>query len=405
MKIIEAETVGMSSERLNHIDAYLERETADGRMPGIVAVAQRSGKVVYHGVHGLADIEAKKPIQADSLFRIYSMTKPIVSVALMTLHDEGRFQLQDPVAKYIPEIANMQVFSHISRGVAKYVPQDLPMTVFHLLTHMSGLVYGGENHHVDRIYLNANPDVRDPRRDITLEDMAKRLGDLPLKFQPGSNWQYSIATDVCGYLIQVISGMPLADFLEERIFKPLGMVDTGFDVPAEKVDRLAQIYRSEGLYDPKPVPPEHLGIGDVTTPTVNPSGGGGLVSTASDYLNFATMLINGGTYEGTRIIGPKTLQRMTTNSVPMAYLPLDLGIERYGYGFGLGFRVMIDVGQANGSSSIGEYGWSGYANTHLVVDPQEDLVTVMMTQYIPSESHAPRSIFPNLVYQAIDELG
>lgn len=250
MNLVEAEKVGMSSERLRRIDVYLEREVADNRLPGIVAVAQRRGKVVYHGVYGMADIEAKQPMQADTLFRIYSMTKPIVSVALMILHEEGYFQLHDPVAKYIPEIANMKVFSHISNSIAHYVPQDLPMTLFHLLTHMSGFTYGSDlDHPVDRLHREAHDKDEIFRRDMTLEAMVERFTQLPLKFQPGTNWNYGVSTDVLGYLIQVIANMPLADFLQERIFSPLGMDDTSFHVVPEKVNRLAQIYTSKTLYN------------------------------------------------------------------------------------------------------------------------------------------------------------
>ena len=198
--------------------------------------------------------------------------------------------------------------------------------------------------------------------------------------------------------------MPLADFLKRRIFAPLGMTDTDFHVPPEKAHRLAQIYRSDAIYDPQFIAPDQVANGDVRVPTLCPSGGGGLVSSTTDYLRFATMLINGGELDGARIVSPMTIRRMTTNAVPMSRLPLRIGIERYGYGFGLGFRVMLDEGVANGYSSPGEYGWSGAANTHVVTDPKQELITLMMTQHWSEQSHPPRSIFPNLVYQAIDDL-
>ena len=207
-----------------------------------------------------------------------------------------------------------------------------------------------------------------------------------------------------GYLLQVIADMPLADFLKERIFAPLGMNDTDFYLPPEKAHRLAAIYQSPSHYGPILIEPDRVANGDVRVPTSCPSGGGGLVSTMADYLQFASMLLNGGELDGVRIIGPMAIKRMTTNALPQSMMPLRIGLERYGYGFGLGFRVITDLGHANGYSSLGEYGWSGTANTHLVIDPQEELITLMMTQMWSLEPHRPRSIFPNIVYQAIDEL-
>ena len=406
MVIHSPEDVGMSGARLQAAGAYLDRAVADSRLPGIIALVQRRGKVIHHSLHGMMDIAAQRPMPADALFRIYSMTKPIVSVALMMLHDEGRFQLHDQVAKYIPAIGSMKVFSHLSDSVPQYVPQDPPMTIFHLLTHMAGLTYGGDAWHpVDLLYRKAADSQEIFRRDMSLEEMIARLAKLPLKFQPGSNWNYGVSTDVLGYLVEVIGGIPLADFLKERIFEPLAMVDTDFYVPPEKAARLATIYVSDALYDPAPADPDSISNGDVTVPTHCPSGGGGLVSSTADYLRFASMLLKGGELDGRRIISPMTIKRMTANSVPTDCLPLKIGIERYGYGFGLGFRVMMDIGRANGYSSVGEYGWSGAANTHLVIDPQQDLIILMMTQYWPAEPYPPRSIFPNLVYQAIDDLG
>ena len=213
-----------------------------------------------------------------------------------------------------------------------------------------------------------------------------------------------MSVDVLGYLIQVIADMPLRDFFKRRIFTPLGMLDTDFHVPQEKARRLAQIYGSAATYDPQLIADYRVANGDVRESTLCPSGGGGLVSLTSDYLRFATMLIKGGELNGARIMSPMTVRRMTTNTAPRACFLLRIGIERYGYGFGLGFRVMLDPGRANGYSSLGEYGWSGAANTHVVIDPREELITLMMTQMWSFEPHRPRSIFPNLVYQAIDDL-
>ena len=239
---------------------------------------------------------------------------------------------------------------------------------------------------------------------MALADLIEYLAELPLRFQPGSDWNYGVSTDVLGCLVQVIADMPLADFLKERIFTPLGMDDTAFHVPPEKVQRLAAVYGEDESGAPRLLSTYETGIGDVRVPTTCPSGGGGLVSSTADYLRFASMLLNGGELDGVRLVSPMTIKRMTSNAIPLDRLPLRIGIERYGYGFGLGFRVMVDVGRANGYSSYGEYGWSGAASTHVVIDPREDLITLMMTQMWTPEPHRPRAIFPNLVYQAIDQL-
>ena len=405
MNVYPAEDVGMSSARLGRINDYLEREIAEKKLPGMIVAAQRRGKVIHYSTQGLMDIEAGRPMEADALFRIYSMTKPIISLAIMMLHDEGRLQLHDPVAKYIPGIGKMKVFSHVSDRAPQFVGQDPPMTVFHLLTHMSGFPSGNDPFHLaDRLFQESSESHGFYHRDMSLERLIDHFCDLPLKFQPGGGWNYGVSTDVLGYLLQVIADMPLADFLKRKIFAPLGMIDTAFHVPQEKVQRLAQIYNSDGACDPQLIAPEDVALGDVRKPTRCPSGSGGLVSSTSDYLRFANMLINGGELDGARIVSPMTIKRMTANAVPRAYLPLKAGVERYGYGFGLGFRVMLDLGQANGYSSLGEYGWAGAAATYFVIDPREELVILLMTQNWSAQPYPPRSIVPNLVYQAIDDL-
>ena len=404
MKVHQAEEVGMSGERLARIDRYLAGEVANDRLPGIIALAQRRGKVIHHSIHGKMDIAADRPMQGDTLFRIYSMTKPIVSLALMMLHDEGKLQLHDKVSRYILSFAKTRVFSHVSESQLQLLDQDPPMTIFHLLTHTSGLTYGGDAWHpADKLFRESGEEHGFFRRDMPLAQLVEHFAELPLSFQPGSSWQYSVATDVLGYLVEVISGMPLADFLKERIFAPLGMVDTDFCAPPEKAARLAAIYGSPTNVDPQLIDPNEVANGDVRLPTTCPSGGGGLVSSTGDYLRFASMLLNGGELDGVRLVSPMTIKRMATNAVPREMLPLRIGVERYGYGFGLGFRVMVDYGRANGYSSPGEFGWAGAASTYFVIDPQEDLLILMMTQMWGAEPHRPRSIFPNLVYQAIDE--
>jgi CubicO group peptidase (beta-lactamase class C family) len=240
------------------------------------------------------------------------------------------------------------------------------------------------------------------RGEQSLEETIDILAGLPLLFQPGTQWRYSLSTDVLGYLVQVIADQPLDEFLKEHLFKPLGMVDTGFHVPAQKVGRLAQVYASPELYDPKPIAPEQVGlIGDVTTPTRCPSGGGGLVSTLADYLAFSNMLLNRGSYDGTRIISRKTLDWMTANHVPAHLMPIGNGPDKMDHGFGLGFRILTDLGKARSLRSVGEFGWGGAAQTYFWIDPAEEMIGLMMTQHMPVAPYPVQERFRTLAYAAI----
>lgn len=401
MKIDAPESVGMSSERLDRIAPIMEAFVKDNRLPGILTLVQRYDKIVHVGKYGLMDIEASKPIQEDALFRIYSMTKPIVSVALMMLLEEGRISLKDPVSKFIPAFAKTKVYAGSGSLGLKLVAQDPEMTLHHLLTHTSGLSYGWFfDHPVEELYRQLAPSVF--HRDNTLKDSVEKLAELPLLFQPGTEWHYSLAVDVIGHVIEVVADTPLADFLEQRIFKPLGMVDTAFSVPAEKTDRLAQIYGSKTLYEPFPIPPKDVGmIGDVITPTLCPCGGAGLISTAADYLAFCTCLLHGGHYEGGVLISRKTLDWMTADHIPASLKPLRNGPEVFDHGFGLGFRVTTSLGERRTLSSVGEYGWGGAANTYFWIDPAEQFIGVMMTQHMPLQDYPVQDRFRNLAYQAI----
>jgi CubicO group peptidase (beta-lactamase class C family) len=403
MQIHQPEEYGMSSECLERINKYMEREIGDNRLPGVLTLVQRRGKVVHHSMHGLMDIEAEKPMQEETLFRIYSMTKPIASIALMMLHEEGYFLLHEPIAKYIPAFAETKVFSHHTVMGPKFVEQDPPITIFHLLTHTAGLSYGFLfDHPLEEMYREMEEKGEIFQHSQTLQSSIERIAQVPLLFQPGTQWRYSYATDVIGYLVEVISGVAFADFLQERIFEPLAMVDTAFHVEEDKLERLMQIYTSEALYNPTIVENTPL-VSDVAIPTQSPSGGGGLISSTADYLRFCNMLLNGGELDGVRLISPKTLERMTTNAIPTSHFPLAIGTELYGYGFGLGFRVMMDLGHANGLGSVGEYGWAGIAKTFFMIDPKEELIAMMMTQYLPAADYPLRTMFPSLVYQAIVE--
>ena len=340
-------------------------------------------------------------MQEDALFRIYSMTKPIVSVALMTLYEAGRFSLNDPVSKFVPAFAKTKVYTGESPLGLTLVDQNPAMTLHHLLTHTSGLSYGWFfDSPIEQFYRTLVPKLY--RRDQTLEEVVSQLAELPLLFQPGTQWRYSFATDVLGYVVQVIADMPLADFLQERIFSPLGMTDTAFVVPPQKLHRLAQLYRSEKLYDPVALQPEEVGLlRDVTVPTQCPSGGGGLISSLGDYLAFCTCLINNGRYSGGQLLSRKTIAWMTADHIPAHLKPLKMGAEQLDFGFGLGFKVVTSLGEARSLTSVGEYGWGGAAKTNFWIDPAEKLIGLMMTQHMPLEPYPVQERFRNLTYQAI----
>ena len=402
MEIHDPQVVGMDAKRLERIAPIMEGFVRNNQLPGIMTLVQRHGKVVHLGKFGLMDIEAGKPMQEDALFRIYSMTKPIISVAIMMLFEEGKLSLNDPVSKFIPAFKQTKVFAGAEVLGLKLVDQNPEMTVHHLLTHTAGLSYGWFfDSPVEDLYRAAFQRAK-PDRTQLLSESVERLAELPLLFQPGTCWRYSMAVDVLGLIIQVVANQPLADFLEERIFQPLGMVDTAFSVPAGKVSRLAQIYTSQALYDPIPCKPEEVwGLGDVTTPTTIPSGGGGLISTLSDYLAFCSCLLNQGNYDGARLISRKTLAWMTANHMPPSLMPIKAGPDTLDHGFGLGFRVTTSLGERRELSSVGEYGWGGAAQTYFWIDPAEEFIGLMMTQHLPLAPYPVQERFRNLAYQAI----
>lgn len=397
MQTVRAEDAGMSSQRLQRIGPAMDNFVKDNRLPGVMTLLQRHGKIVHFGTAGMANIEASQPIQENNIFRIYSMTKPIVSVAAMMLVEEGRFRLNEPVANFIPAFANTKVYAGSGALGPHLVDQQPLMTVHHLLTHTSGLSYGWFfDSPVEDLYRKVIPELF--LRDRPLQDVIERLAAIPLLFQPGTKWRYSYATDVLGYLVETVAEMPLADFLAQRIFEPLGMLDTGFHVPADKASRLAELYTSKALYDPYPIPAESAPLlGDVTVPTRCPSSGAGLTSTLADYLKFCNCLLN----NGSPLISRKTLAWMTANHIPNALMPLMIGANELDHGFGLGFRVATDLGKARALTSVGEFGWAGAAQTYFWIDPAEDFIGLMMTQHMPLEQYPVQQIFRNLAYQAI----
>jgi len=384
---------GFSAERLERINIGMQRYIDQKLIAGIVTLVARHGRVVHFERFGMQDIEAHRPMELDTIFRIYSMTKPITSVALMMLYEHGLFHLNDPVSKFIPEFKKAKVF------VTEGEPADLTreIAIRDLLTHTAGLSYGDqEDFPVDELYGQADLFSAD----IALEEMIQRLTDLPLVHQPGEVWRYSVATDVIGYVVEVISDMPLADFLDEKILQPLGMKDTAFFVPSAKMERFATIYgqTEKGTLEILDV----ATAGDYSETVRLHSGGHGLVSTAADYQRFAQMVLNRGELDGVRLLGPKTVKLMTTNHLPPALLPIAMGEEQMpGFGFGLGFSVLIDAAQAGIMASVGTHGWGGWASTMFWIDAQEQLIGILMLQYIPSGTHPIREDFRTLVYQAL----
>jgi CubicO group peptidase (beta-lactamase class C family) len=401
MKIHSPKDVGMSTKRLARISTVMEQFVENNRLPGILTLVQRKGQVVHLGQYGMMDIKAGKPMQEDGLFRIYSMTKPIVSVALMMLFEEGRLSLKDLVAKYVPAFGKTKVYAGSTPLGLRLADQSPAMTLHHLLTHTAGLSYGWFfDSPVEDLYRQLGPTIF--QREQTLEEVVNRIAELPLLSQPGTQWRYSYATDVVGYVVQVVADMPLAEFLKERIFKPLDMKDTAFQVSPKNLDRLAQIYGSEKLYDPIAFEADEVALlHDVTVPTQCPSGGGGLISTLGDYLNFCNCLINNGQYAGKRLLSRKTVAWMSTNHIPDSLRPMKMGPNEMDVGFGLGFRVVTALGEARSLTSVGEYGWSGAANTYFWIDPAEEFIGLMMTQHMPTEPYPVQERFKNLAYQAI----
>jgi CubicO group peptidase (beta-lactamase class C family) len=389
------EEVGMSSERLGRLDAAMQKAVDSGELPGAVVLIARDGQLVYAKSFGWQDREKKIPMRNNSIFRLYSMTKPLVSVAAMMLVEEGRLGLQEPVSKYIPEFKEMKVGVESTdadgKPSLKLVDAKRQITVQDLLRHTSGLTYGvlGTLNAVKKMY----KDAEIFSQKWVLADFVKALAKLPLQFQPGTTWEYSHSTDVLGRVVEVASGQTLDVFLAKRIFEPLKMVDTAFQVPPEKQDRIAQPMTD--VYTGKT--PELI---DVTKPATFFAGGHGLVSTAGDYLRFAQMLANGGDLEDARILGPRTVEYMSSDHVNpqidkgAAFLPGP------GYGFGLGFATRIDRGQSEWPGSPGDYYWAGYAGTYFWIDPEEALVPVLMTQE-PLRRQYYRVQLRNLVYQSI----
>ncbi|MDR1967281.1 MAG: beta-lactamase family protein [Burkholderiaceae bacterium] len=398
--------------RLTRIDRFFADEyIRSGKLAGALVQVWRGGRLVLNSLQGMADRERGVPLAEDTIFRIYSMSKPITSVAFMMLFEQGLVALDDPVAKYIPAWADLQVYAGGGLGAFKTRAPARPMQIVDLLRHTSGLTYGFQQYTpVDAAYRELK--LGEVELSGTLDGMIAALAGLPLEFSPGTAWNYSLSTDVLGYLVGKIGGMPFETFLQQKIFDPLGMADTGFHVPAGKSQRLAACY-TVGQLGRAVAADSPLTLQDdpQTSHYLKPpgffSGGGGLVSTAADYLRFARMLLGGGTLDGVRILGRKTLEMMTANHLPggadLPQLSRSMFSEAAysGVGFGLGFATTLDTAQTLALGSAGDFFWGGAASTFFVVDPREDMVMLLLTQLIPSSAYPLRRQLRTLVHGAL----
>ena len=401
---------GLSEKRLERIEPVLRRYVDDGELPGYLLSISRRGREALFLSGGLMDVERGRRFERDAIARIYSMTKPIASVALMQLYEQGAFQLDDPVSRYIPRWERLQVFAGGGEHHYGTRAPDREMIVKDLLTHTSGLTYGFmHSHPVDALY-RARIDASD-----SLEAVVATLGELPLQFSPGTRWQYGMSTDVVGYLVQVLSGQPLDDYIAEHVTGPLGMTDSGFTVPADQAHRFAACYECG---TGKPGTPAYRLTDDPATsrylgPPAMLSGGGGMVATIDDYRRFAAMLLGKGELDGVRLLGRKTVEYMTRNHLPghgdLAAMGMPVFSETpfAGVGFGLGFSVALDPAAANVIDSPGQFAWGGMAGTYFWVDPVEELSVILFAQLIHSDAiptSPPRLLrrrLKPLIYQAL----
>ena len=391
------DALGFSSERLARIGVVMRRHVEEGRLPGVATLIARRGRIAHLETVGWADAEERRTLKPDTVVRIYSMTKPITVVAALMLWEEGLFQLDDPVGAFLPELAVMPVLRGVEHGAPVLAPARRRATIRHLMTHTSGMTYGDPDDDALGERLYAEADLL--RADRTLAEMVSALGRLPLLFDPGDRWRYSLSIDVLGRLVEVLSGQALHAFFQERVLGPLGMVDSGFCTPASAVDRLATLYG----------PAEHGGIAPIPAPCgrdftrLEPmcSGGGGMVGTILDYARFAQMLLGGGELHGTRLLAPRTVALMARNHLPPEAGPYG-NPPHAGHDFGLGVRVLRDPGLAGQLDAPGTFGWSGLAHTDYWVDPTSELVGVMMTQLVAPAPGVPvAQQFRTLAYQAL----
>ncbi|GIJ71880.1 serine hydrolase domain-containing protein [Virgisporangium ochraceum] len=402
---IDPDHVGFDAKRLDRIRSHFERYVDDGRLAGWHIVVTRCGQVAFSGAHGTRDLSTGAPVEADTLWRIYSMTKPVTSVAAMMLYEEGHFQLTDEISRWLPEFADLRVYTKGSLQAPFTVPAIEPIRVWHLLTHTSGLTYGFiQETVVDGLYRSAGSDLSG-QGDLDLAESCGMWAGLPLLFQPGTRWGYGVSTDVLGRLVEVISGQTLEEFFAERVLGPLGMDDTRWWVDEADAPRAATLYGAHpqtGLATPLP----KLGAEAFQRPALL-SGGAGLISTAADYHRFTQMLLREGELDGVRLLGPHTVRYMTRN-----HLPGGADLQTFssggfaettmeGIGFGLGFAVIDNPVPGKVLSGAGQYYWGGLASTAFWVDPVEQLTAMLFTQLVPSSRWPLRAHLRQLVYQAL----
>lgn len=406
-EVVEARALGFDPTRLNRLDTHMQDYVTNGHLAGWSAAVMRAGRIAHLASGGHQDREADREVRHDTIWRIYSMTKPITSVAAMVLWEQGRFELKDPVTRFLPEFATTKVWRSGSLTLPTYEPVSEPMAMWHVLSHTAGLTYGFlYAHPVDELYRRAGFEWGVPPG-LNLAEVVGRVSELPLLFQPGREWNYSMSIDVMGRIIEVITGQPLDVALRELVLEPLGMHDTGFWCPPEHADRLAVLYGAHPVTR-LATRLEAAGQAALREPTAF-LGGGGLVSTLGDYLRFTDMLRRGGELDGVRILGPRTLDLMCANHLPGGADLTQVGRPLFsetafdGVGFGLLGSVTLDPTATKTGGSVGDIAWGGAASTTFWVDPSEDLAVVFMTQLLPSSTHPLRSQLRQLVYQALVE--
>lgn len=384
------EKEGFSIERLARLDAKMHSYVDQGSTAGVITLIARHGKIVHFDVYGKSDIEAGAPMQASSLFRMYSMTKPLTSTALLMLYEEGKFQLDDPLEKYFPEFKDLKVYVSGSGDQMKVEPPTRKPTVRDIMRHTGGFGYGFGQSPVDKLYQEAKVTAEG------LQELVPRLAKLPLLYQPGTQWMYSVSHDLQAALVEKLSGMKFQDFVSTRIFKPLDMKDSSLGVPALDISRLTTSYRVEkGKLVPadKPATSTYKGVG----------GGSSLTSSARDYLRFAQMLANGGELDAVRLLSPGTVRLMSSNHLPDGvWMGMGQPGVNTGTGYGLGVSVLVDPVRRGNLGSKGEFGWSGAASTHFIIDPEKGIVGIFLTQKFPDD-RIYYNEFITMVYQALIE--
>ena len=400
MKLVSPESVGFSTERLERVNERMQGYVDSGKLSGGVTMLARRGEVFHLQPYGVMDLESDVPVEHDTIFRLFSMTKPLISIAAMMLYEEGRFSLEDPVEGFLPELSNMKVYDGMGERGMVLVDQKRPITIRHLLTHTAGFSYGmHQDTPIDKMYRDEDLN----NADSSLQEFVEKISRFPLLHQPGEKWRYSNATTVLARLIEVISGQPIDEFLRDRLFSPLGMTDTCFYLPEEKLHRLPSLYRP--ARGGKIAKVENTLATRFTRPHTFFSGGAGLVSTAPDYMRFCQMLLNGGVLDGQRVLSRKTVEMVLSDHLTDDLKPyvLEQNMVPYtrGCGFGLGFGIVNDIAQYGILGSNGMYFWFGVGSCFFWIDPAEDLIAILMSQFMPNWFYPLQREFQVDTYQAL----